>query len=588
MYQAHRNYLSNILNLSLQENNRNRFWRYIKSRKADNIGVSPIRDEGRLQSHPRKKAELLNRQFKSVFTQEDASNIPEPSGPAQPPIEELSIENKGVQKLLERINPSKASGPDAIPNRVLKEAAEEISPILTAIFKQSIEQEQLPSDWKKAYVTPVFKKGDRHQPENYRPVSLTCVCCKLLEHIICRHILQHLEEHNILAGVQHGFRKGHSCETQLIETLHDLQQHKDNKHQVDVIVLDFSKAFDTVPHRRLLKKIKHLGVKGKIHGWIANFLYARSQQVIVEGERSKSVSVDSGVPQGTVLGPLLFLMHINDLPDAVNSQVRLFADDCLLYRPVNSIDDQHAIQNDLRGLETWATAWGMRFNAKKCYVLRTLPSARTKSKDYTYDLSGHALNEVNSTPYLGVTLSNSLKWDAHISSVCAKANATLGFVKRNLKFAPPELKATAYKSLVRSKLEYACTVWDPYRKKDIQDLEKVQRRAARFTSNDFKRTSSVTVMLQTLGWGTLEHRRRNRRIQMLNKIICNETGIPKESYTKPGPSRTRSSNNNKLAVYSAKSEDFKNSFFPRTIRDWNATTQAEINTISISAGQCHH
>ena len=173
-------------------------------------------------------------------------------------------------------------------------------------------------------IAPVFKKGDKHLPENYRPVSLTCIASKLLEHIICCHLLNHLDKHNVLTSLNHGFRAGYSCETQLVITAHDLLEAFDNDTQSDVLVLDFSKAFDTVPHRKLLSKLEAYGIHGPILHWIANFLTQRKMSVVVEGESSHEVDVESGVPQGTVLGPLLFLCHINDMPECVQSNIRLF------------------------------------------------------------------------------------------------------------------------------------------------------------------------------------------------------------------------------------------------------------------------
>ena len=179
----------------------------------------------------------------------------------------------------------------------------QIAPFLTHLFNLSLTTGQLPDDWVNANITPVFKKGNRHDPANYRPVSLTSVCCKLMEHIICRHILGHLDKHNILTPYQHGFRAGHSCESQLLITMQDINASFDNKKQIDIAILDFSKAFDTVPHQRLLAKLRHYGISGQIENWIHNFLTTRQQSVIVDGAKSPPVKVDSGVPQGTVLGP---------------------------------------------------------------------------------------------------------------------------------------------------------------------------------------------------------------------------------------------------------------------------------------------
>ena len=340
-------YINDILQVSLEQGDSKPFWSYIRAQRQDNSGVSPLSKQGVLHTDYLSKAKILNDQFSSVFTREDTTDIPHLHNPAYKDISELHISQEGVEKLLRNVKASKASGPDRVPCRFLTELAPELAPILTKIFQQSLKDGVLPSDWKKADEAPVFKKGAKDLAENYRPVSLTCVCCKILEHIISSHIRQHLDQHKILSKFQHGFRKFFSCETQLLVTLQDLLSFRDKNIQIDMAVLDFSKAFDTVPHRHLLGKLSHYGINGPILRWIGAFLEDREQGVVVEGQRSPSARVLSGVPQGTVLGPLLFLIHINDLPSVVHSQVRLFADDCLMYRPIYSVDDQSALQRDL-------------------------------------------------------------------------------------------------------------------------------------------------------------------------------------------------------------------------------------------------
>ena len=245
-----------------------------------------------------------------MFTQEDKSNIPKLPGPHYLPIANLDLTTTGVERLLARLDPNKASGPDNISCRILKELAVALTPALTAIFNQSIHSGSLPTEWTKVNVTPIYKKGNKKQAENYRLVSLTCVACKVLEHIICSHMHKHLEQHDILTSLQHGLWSRRSCETQLFVTSFDLLSFRDTKVQVDVLVLDFSKAFDTVPHDRLLGKLEHYGISGPILNWINVFLKNREQRVQVGGAFSSPVSVDSGVPQGMLLGPLLFLLHI--------------------------------------------------------------------------------------------------------------------------------------------------------------------------------------------------------------------------------------------------------------------------------------
>jgi len=450
-----------------------------------------------------------------------------------------------------------------IPCRLLKELSVELAPILTAIFRQSINEGELPSDWKEANVAPIFKKGQRNLAINYRPVSLTCVCSKLLEHIISSHIRQHLDDNGILSNLQHGFRKFFSCETQLLITLQDLFSFREQKTQVDMAILDFSKAFDKVPHRRLLGKLSHYGIQGPVLRWIEAFLIDREQRVVVDGHASAPCKVMSGVPQGTVLGPLLFLLFINDLPSVVDSQVRLFADDCLMYRPVYSVEDQVSLQRDLASLERWGDAWGMHFNANKCQIMSI-----TRGKShliYFYSLSGHFLESVQEAKYLGITLSNSLSWSPHVDLTYNRANSTLGFLRRNLRRCPSKLKETAYITLIRTVMEYAAPIWDPVLSKDIHRLESVQRRAARFIKGDWRTTSSVTAMLRDLGLKDLQSRRRDLRLALMFKLVHGHIGVtPDEMSLQPADSRTRSNHRFKFKL-----NHNRQSFLGRTVREWN-------------------
>ena len=207
---------------------------------------------------------------------------------------------------------------------------------------------------------------------------------------------------------------------------------------MDIAVLDFAKAFDTVPHDHLLGKIDHYGINNTIHPWVKSFLKGRTQRVVVDGEQSSSADVESGVPQGTVPGPLLFLIYIKDLPDSVTSQVRLFADDCLLYRVIKTVEDQVALQEDLRRLEQWCVKWGMRLNSSKCEVMTICRSRNQLSR--MYSIGGEVLKTVDKAKYLGVTITNNLSWSYHTSITAGKANGKIGFLWRNLRHCPKQLK----------------------------------------------------------------------------------------------------------------------------------------------------
>ena len=234
----------------------------------------------------------------------------------------------------------------------------------------------------------------------------------------------------------------------------------------------------------------------------------------------------SGVPQCTVLCPLLFLLHINDLPSVVSSKVRLFADDCSICRNIKNNEDQFALQKYLNLLENWGNTLGMRFNAAKCNIMRM---SRTRDpKPFNYSLTGQVLEEVMDAKYLGVALSNDLEWSKQIATMTNKANSKLSFLRRNLKCCPEKLKQTTYFSLIRSSMEYGATVWDPYQKYNSDKIERVQRRAARFVKSRYSRYSSVSDMLDVLGWTPLSQRRQEARLILFYKIINGLAQVPFE------------------------------------------------------------
>ena len=288
----------------------------------------------------------------------------------------------------------------------MEELAQELTPMITHLFKQSLDTSELPLEWKTAYVTPIFKKDRRSDPSNYRPVSLTSIVCKTFEHILVSQIMNHLETHQILCPNQFGFRTKHSCESQLLLTIHDFSHYMNNRTQVDIGILDFSKAFDKVAHSRLVQKLEYYGIRGKPLQWIKSFLSNRLQRVVVEGSYSTSCKVTSGVPQGSVLGPTLFLIYINDLVTNIQSTVRLFADDCLIYRSISTPADHQILQEDLQKLSAWADKWEMKFNINKCCIMQL--SRHHHKSEFLYSMSGQVLRIVKQYSYLGVIIDHQL------------------------------------------------------------------------------------------------------------------------------------------------------------------------------------
>ena len=301
--QAYWNYTETIISENAPDNNRSnnkKLWTFIKHRKTDLIDVAPLKDNGILKDSPQDKAEILNKQFSSVFSIDSPSDFPNLKPWRKnlhiPDINDIQISGDGVLKLLNNLNIHKAMGPDELHPRVLKQLAPTIAPILQLIFQKSIDSGQVPSDWKTANVCPIFKKGQKYDAANYRPVSLTCVCSKLLEHIVTKHAESHLEKHNILYDMQHGFRSKRSTETQLIAFTQGILKNLSSGQQTDIVIMDFAKAFDKVSHWRLAVKLKNYGITGSTNKWIEDFLNQRTQRVVCNGWFSDWASVKSGVP----------------------------------------------------------------------------------------------------------------------------------------------------------------------------------------------------------------------------------------------------------------------------------------------------
>ena len=578
---AYNDYVNNIISPDSTANPK-RFWGFINSKNKDSTGVAPLKsNDGLTYSDPTSKANILNNQFSSVFNSNEPDHNIKPMGDNSfPDINTINISENGVLKLLQGLQIHKATGPDGLPARLLKGVGAYIAPVFTVFFQASIDQGVIPKEWKKADVVPIFKKGAKNRPENYRPVSLTSITCKLLEHIITSSIMKHLEEHQILTDAQHGFRKHRSCETQLVITIQDIAKTVDDKGQTDVVLLDFSKAFDKVPHKRLMHKLHHYGIRGSVHKWISDFLHEREQHVVLDGGKSTKAPVQSGVPQGSVLGPTLFLLYINDLPNylANNSSVRLFADDCVLYRTINDREDAKLLQEDLEALQEWEKDWLMEFHPQKCQILHI--TNKRQALRQPYNIHGHILEEVESAKYLGVNIHHKLNWNTHINQVVKKANNTRAFLQRNIYQCPRKTKDLCYKTLVRPQMEYASIIWDPYTANNISNLEMVQRRAARFVTGDYHRTSSVSTMLHQLQWQTLQERRAVNKVIMMYRIVNNLVAIP-STYMIPTAVTVRGHNHRFLIPY-CRTQIYKHSFFPDTIRLWNNLPSTVVDCNSIT------
>ena len=567
-------HLDYVLDLISDDKDNKKLWSYIRSKRTDNTGISDLKQGETLIQNPLTKANMFNTFFSQVFST-PSTTVHVDLNPKHP-MPKIHITKAGVLKLLLNIKENKATGPDGIPGNLLKICANELADVLTLLFQASLDQGRLPQAWKQAFIVPVFKKGDRGRVENYRPISLTSVTSKLLEHIVHSNIMDHFEEHSSLNEFQHGFRQKRSCETQLLTTVRDFSLCLNRKEQTDAVLLDFSKAFDKVDHEKLLHKLSSLGIGGPLLQWIRSFLSHREQSVLVDGATSSPAPVLSGVPQGTVLGPLLFLTYINDINKNLSegTRIRLFADDSLLYRTIHTKEDSLTLQKDLNTLQTWEKENLMEFHPGKCQVLRIT------NKDFPiladYNIHNVPLSHVDSAKYLGVTIDSNLNWKANCNSVCSKANSTLAFLQRNLQGCPESVKAKCFNTFVRPTLEYGCSVWDPHLKNQIESLEKVQKRAARFVTGNYTLEEGNTKKnMNSLEWPPLSERRARTRLTTFYKARSRSIEIPLVDLINADTHISTRYNKGKYNYVRPNSEVDSHfySFFPYTIKLWNDLPQ---------------
>ena len=324
-----------------------------------------IKPNGMLTDTDDEKAEVLSNLLASVFTDEPPGNWEISPPPTASIDDNLELTMNDIREELNRLDTSKSPGPDGIHPRVLFELRELILKPLLIIFQTSWETNKLPEYWKLANISVIFKKCNKSMADNYRPISLTSICCKLFEKFVRKHLMDHFNEKGLITNAQYVFRSGRSLNLQLLKVIDDFTRAMGKHENVDVIYLDFKKAFDSVPHKRLIGVFRQYGVTGRTLNWITDFLSGRQQRVVINDSRSSWQPVKSGIPQDSVLGPVLFLMYINTMPDKIASKVYLFTDDAKLYRQIEDKSDVTRIHEDLQSLETWSGQSFLSFNIDK-------------------------------------------------------------------------------------------------------------------------------------------------------------------------------------------------------------------------------
>jgi hypothetical protein len=550
----------------LKDNNLSSLFRFIRSKTGSSRTIPPLNTSSVVLTSDLQKANAFNDAFSTNFVVDNGVDLVVP--PRIDVLQDLDLtrfDGESVLKALLSLKNSQSVGPDGFSASFYRECAHALSHPLTLLFNCSLDSGKLPTCWKKARVVPIYKKGNAADPANYRPISLTCVPCKVMEKIIRGHMMDHLDEHKLLCSNQFGFLPGKSTTLQLLQCLDDWSRDIDSGSPVDLILVDFAKAFDSVVHSKLCTKLSSYGFNGPILNWIKDFLLDRSQSVCVGTATSIEKSVISGVPQGSVIGPLLFIIFINNL-QCTSTAVEMpkYADDVKLYRAIVSNLDYRDLTEAVGQLEDWSSTYQLPIAAEKCSVLHF----GRKNLKMDYSLHQNLLKKVTITKDLGVTFTSDLKMSHHCCTIVKTARQRAAMVRKCFLSKDTVNLVVAFKVYVRPVLEYASQVWSPYMLKDIDHVESVQRSFTKFLPG--MRNKPYKERLRLLNLPSLELRRLHLDLALTFSLLHGLLDIDyRRFFTVRGCSKTRG-HPLKLTVNKARTDCRKYYFANRVITPWNS------------------
>lgn len=536
------------------------FWTYIKHRKNQSDIPDSLHYMDTHTNDPSGICNLFSTFFESTF---QPSNIPESYNfndiidldlktRCYNTISNISFSANCVLKGLKTLNVTKSAGTDGIPPIFLKNTASSLHIPLHMLYNKCLSEGVCPSVWKSARITPVHKGGSRKDITNYRPISILPTLAKLFERLLHNTLYPLL--HNTILPQQHGFVRRRSTITNLIVYVSDLFDNMDSNEQSDSVYTDFRKAFDRVDHKILLEKIAYNGIHGNLWRWFKSYITNRTQKVVINGYDSDVISITSGVPQGSILGPLLFILFINDINDCfLNCNYLLYADDLKLYRTIKDSSDHQSFQEDLDRFSEYCRINNLALSLDKCkcitFTKKRLPSI------FDYTLCGSKLHRVQKITDLGVTLDSKLTLDIHVDNICSKAYKMYGFVMRSgNEFRRPSTFLHLFKSLIRSQLEYAVAIWDPLYEKYSDYLEKVQKKFLRCMHfKCYRSRAPYDVILDKYGMISLKKRRLQLQAMLLydlcqSRYDCMDI-IHKISYSVPVRPSIRTCRINRLFAH---------------------------------------
>ena len=568
--------------LTRMKENPKLFHSYIRHKKQFRSSVGPLRlPSGNLSDDPVEMAECFSSSFASVYNKAVLTN-PAKHQTFQTDIDQMHVSISDVEQVLSNLDVNSAMGPDRLHPMLLRSCAAYLAYPFYVIFCRSLAEGVLPAHWKRSLVIPIFKKGLRYDALNYRPISLTSVPCKCLEKLICHGLYSFLTHNDLLTNDQFGFRPGRSTEDQLLLTYNDVSTWLDEGSLVDLVLFDFSKAFDVVSHAILINKLMCIGVRGQVLSWIHHFLVGRSMSVMIKDAISQPREVLSGVPQGSVLGPILFLVYINHIVANLSCKCKIFADDLKIYMQVGDGQsyqaDQMVLQRDIETLHETAKSWGLYMNLKKCSILRF----QRRFHDVplpTYVLGGEAIVIAHSQTDLGITVDDCLKFHEHACNVTRKAGALAQNLLKSTVCRSSDFMVEIFKSHIRPLLEYASPVWNTGYHQDLRRLESVQRLWTRHVLGLDK--ADYGTRLRALNLYSVQGRLLRADLIKCWKIFHGKSTIcPSDLWTLDPASRTRG-HMFKIQCKRYQVDARARFFTARVTRDWNSLPASAVSSGTI-------
>ena len=481
-----------------------------------------------------------------------------------------------VRKLLEKLDIKKSTGLDNLPSRMLKIAAGVLAPSLAFLFNQSISSGIVPTEWKLARVTPIFKKGKRQDVNNYRPISIIPAVAKVFERIIYDQFFKYLNDNDLLVNCQSGFRSLHSTLTSLLEASNSWSVNIDNGLMNGVIFIDLKKAFDTIDHKILLRKLASYGIDHRTLKWFDSYLSDRQQKCVVNGELSGARAVTCGVPQGSLIGPLLFLIYINDLPNCLSKALpRMYADDTSISIAASSLPElESALNTELTYLHEWLNVNKLSLNIAKTELMligsRQRLSATTTGHSLTIQIKGHEIDRVPHTKSLGVHIDQNLSWSKHVNETAKIVSSGIGALKRLRPFICEDTAILLYRALIEPYFDYCCPVWDGLSNELADKLQKLQNRAIRVITNSDHYSSAIALRGE-LGWDNLCTRRKKQKLKLMFKTLNDQSPeYLKDPFMPFSTDYGLRNSDNKLALPKPRTDFLKRSFCYSGAQLWNS------------------